>query len=244
MDSLYIVIPAYNESDNIDTLVEDWYPVIESHNGGGESRLVIVNDGSKDDTYKKLLALAETRPYLVPLTKENGGHGPALIFGYRYAISCGADYVFQTDSDGQTLSSEFEGFWERRNRYDAVIGKRPAREDGAGRAFVEKTLCVLLRLIFRVALPDSNAPYRLMKRELLEKYIGRFEDDYNLPNVMLTTYFACYHAKMIFVPITFRPRQGGKNSINVRKIVKIGFAAIGDFNRFRKEIDKDRKHRA
>ena len=54
------------------------------------------------------------------------------------------------------------------------------RGDGKDRAFVEETLCFLLRVIFRVALPDANAPYRLMKRELLEKYVGRFEDDYNV----------------------------------------------------------------
>ena len=243
MDSLYIVAPAYNESDNIEKFVNDWYPVVEAHSGDGNSRLVIINDGSKDDTYEKLLSLAETRPYLVPLSKPNGGHGPTLIYGYRYAIEQGADYIFQTDSDGQTVPSEFENFWEKRNKYDAVIGKRPVRGDGKDRAIVEETLCFLLRVIFRVALPDANAPYRLMKRELLEKYVGRFEDDYNLPNVMLTTFFACYHEKMIFLPITFLPRQHGTNSINVKNIVRIGWNSLSDFNRFRREIDRDRRNR-
>ncbi|MDO4804570.1 MAG: glycosyltransferase family 2 protein [Lachnospiraceae bacterium] len=240
MDSLYIVVPAYNESENIEALVNDWYPIIESHDGVGESRLVIVNDGSRDDTYEKLLELAKTRPLLTPLTKPNGGHGPTLIYGYKYAIDKGADYIFQTDSDRQTLPSEFESFWKRRKKYDAVIGKRIKREDGRNRAFVEKTLCFILRMIFRVALPDANAPYRLMKRELLNKYIVRFEDDYNLPNVMLTTFFAAYHENFVFLPITFRPRQGGKNSINVKKIVAIGMKAVGDFWRFKAEIDRDR----
>ena len=95
--------------------------MIESHNTDGKSRLVIINDGSKDDTYEKLLSLAESRPYLIPLTKPNGGHGPTVIYGYRYAIEQGADYIFQTDSDGQTVPSEFEGFWEKRKKYDAVI---------------------------------------------------------------------------------------------------------------------------
>ena len=152
------------------------------------------------------------------------------------------DFTFP-DSDGQTVPSEFEGFWEKRKKYDAVIGKRPVRGDGQDRAFVEHTLCFLLRMIFRVALPDANAPYRLMKRELLARYIGRFDDDYNLPNVMFTTFFACYHEKMIFLPITFKPRQHGTNSVNIKKIVKIGWNSLGDFNRFRKVIDRDRKNR-
>ena len=61
---LYIVIPAYNEEENIEQCVNDWYPVVESHDGEGSSRLVIVNDGSKDRTYEKLQELAKTRPLL------------------------------------------------------------------------------------------------------------------------------------------------------------------------------------
>ena len=82
---LYIVIPAYNEEENIEQCVNDWYPVVESHDGEGSSRLVIVNDGSKDRTYEKLQALAETRPLLTPLNKVNGGHGSAVLYGYQYA---------------------------------------------------------------------------------------------------------------------------------------------------------------
>ena len=52
MDTLYIVIPAYNESENIKRTIEEWCPVVEKHNGGGASRLVIINDGSRDDTYE------------------------------------------------------------------------------------------------------------------------------------------------------------------------------------------------
>lgn len=45
---LFVVIPAYNEEQNIERCVNDWYPVVERHNEDGESRLVIINDGSKD----------------------------------------------------------------------------------------------------------------------------------------------------------------------------------------------------
>ena len=48
-DSLYIIMPAYNEEKNIGSVIEQWYPVVEKI--GGESRLVILNDGSRDGTY-------------------------------------------------------------------------------------------------------------------------------------------------------------------------------------------------
>ena len=60
MDILYMIVPAYNESENIEKLIDDWYPVVERHNGDGKSRLVVINDGSKDNTYEILQKCAET----------------------------------------------------------------------------------------------------------------------------------------------------------------------------------------
>lgn len=237
MDKLYIVVPAYNESENIRKLVDDWYPVIEKHDNNGESRLIIINDGSKDDTYEILQELAETRPLLKPLTKSNGGHGPTVLYGYQYAIEHKADYIFQTDSDGQTDPEEFELFWILRNQYDASIGNRSDRQDGFSRKFVEATLLLIIRYMFGVKIPDSNAPFRLMKRELVERYIHKMPENFNLPNVMLTTYFVYFHEKVKFLPITFKPRQGGTNSINIKKIVKIGWQALGDFRILKKHIN-------
>ena len=64
MEKLYIIIPAYNEEENIESLIKDWYPVIEKYNGNGESRLVIINDGSKDNTYEILKIYDKKSPYL------------------------------------------------------------------------------------------------------------------------------------------------------------------------------------
>ena len=52
MDRLYIVIPAYNEEENIEQVIRDWHPVVERHSAEGTSRLVVIEDGSKDGTYK------------------------------------------------------------------------------------------------------------------------------------------------------------------------------------------------
>lgn len=237
MDKLYIIVPAYNEAENIKKLIDDWYPIVEKYNANGESRLVIVNDGSKDNTYDICCRYAENKPLLKPLTKQNGGHGPTLLFGYRYALENNADYIFQTDSDGQTDPNEFKQFWNLRNEYDAIIGSRSAREDGVSRKFVEKTLLFILKITFGVRIPDSNAPFRLMKRQLIEKYIDKMPTDFNLPNVMFTTYFSYFHEKIKFIEISFKPRQGGVNSINIKKIVKIGWKALGDFKYLKKHID-------
>ena len=212
------------------------YPVIESHNTDGKSRLVIINDGSKDDTYEKLLSLAESRPYLIPLTKPNGGHGPTVIYGYRYAIEQGADYIFQTDSDGQTSPVEFENFWNHRDRFEAIFGMRPERGDGPVRALIEKVLCLICRVIFGVRIPDANAPYRLMAADYLRRYLRRLPKDYNLPNVMLTVFGAYDRRNITFLPISFQDRRRGVNSLNLRKITGTGFAAIHDFMKCRRRM--------
>lgn len=236
MEKLYIIIPAYNEQDNLKALIKDWYPIIEQHSADNSSRLVIINDGSKDNTYVVLKDLAKSRPMMEVLTKENGGHGDTLLFGYRYAIENGADYIFQTDSDGQTSPSEFESFWNNRQEYDAVFGDRTKREDGKSRAFVERVLCIILKMVFGVKIPDSNAPFRLMRSSYVDKYIRMLPEHYNLPNVMLTTLGTYYNEKILFLPITFKNRQGGKNSINIRKIVSIGMKALKDFRDIRKKL--------
>lgn len=234
---LYIVIPAYNESENIVQCINDWYPIVKRHSGNGNSRLVIINDGSKDNTFEVMKSKADEFPLFQPLTKENGGHGHTVLFGYKYAIDHGADYIFQTDSDGQTNPAEFEAFWDAADDYDAVLGNRKVRGDGKDRKFVENVVCTLLRLIFGVKVEDANAPFRLMKADLVKKYIGKLPEDFNLPNIMLTTYFVYFNEKVKFIPITFKPRQGGTNSINIKKIIKIGWKAVGDFRKLRKEIN-------
>jgi len=235
-DTLYIVMPAYNEEENIKTTLDSWYPIIETHNTDGSSRLVVVNDGSKDNTYQMMQEYAETHPLFVPLTKPNGGHGPTVIYAYDYAVKQGADWIFQTDSDGQTDPAEFDAFWNDRNDYDALFGNRTERGDGQSRAFVEKVVCMLVRHFFGVKVPDANAPFRLMKAEKVKQYLTKLKPDYNLPNIMMTTYFVYYKNKVDFRPITFKPREKGTNSINVKKIVKIGQAALKDFRELKKTL--------
>ena len=227
MEKLYIVIPAYNEQDNIEEVVKDWYPIVEQR--GEESKLVIIDDGSKDATYEKLVELAKQRPQLEPLHKENGGHGATILYGYRYALKKGADYIFQTDSDGQTLPSEFETFWKLRKKYDMVIGNRKTRQDGFSRIFVTKVLKLVCLCCFHVNVQDANTPFRLMKAESLKKEIHLIPKDYNLSNVIISVLFLKKGYRVKYLPITFRPRQGGVNSINMKKIVKIGKQALKDF---------------
>ena len=236
MDSLYIVMPAYNEEANIKAVVEQWYPVLSGK--GEESRLVIADSGSSDKTHEILESLKDEYPKLEILNDTDRYHGPKVIALYDYAVKNGIDYVFQTDSDGQTNPDEFEAFWELRKQYDGIFGHRNVRGDGKSRAFVERVVCFLLKMYFGVKVPDANAPFRLMKVDTVKKHLYKLPSDYNLPNIMMTTYFVFYEEKNIFRTITFKPRQAGVNSINIPRIIKIGWKALKDFRKFKKGMKK------
>ena len=237
MDSLYLVMPAYNEEANIEEVVRAWYPAVADK--GEDSRMVIADSGSSDGTHGKLEALQKEFPKLEILSNTGKQHGPKVIALYKYAIERGADYIFQTDSDGQTNPAEFASFWKLRERYAGIFGFRKERGDGKIRAFVERVVCLLLGLYFHVSVPDANAPFRLMRAEVVAKYLPRMAADYNLPNIMLTTFFSYYGERIRFRKISFKPRQAGVNSVNVRKIIGIGIKALGDFHRFKKAMLAD-----
>ena len=235
-ESIYVVMPAYNEEENIKRTVEDWYPILSF--GNKDSRLVIADSGSSDKTHEILENLKKKYPQLETVTECEKQHGPKVIYLYNYAIKNKADWIFQTDSDGQTNPKEFEGFWNERDKYDILLGNRTVRGDGKQRAFVEKTVCRLVKHYFKVKVPDANAPFRLMKSSIVKKYIKKLPFDYNLPNIILTAYFVHNKEKVTFKEISFKPRQGGVNSINVKKIVKIGWKALSDFRHFKKDMLK------
>jgi len=234
MEKLYIVIPAYNEEVMIETVIQQWHPVVAGI--GPESRLVIIDDGSKDRTYQIIKNCMEKYPQLIALTKKNGGHGPTVRFGYEFAIEEGADYIFQTDSDGQTLPEEFPAFWEKRRDAAMIIGHRNSRQDGFSRVIVTKVLKAVIWMAFHVNVTDANTPFRLINTEVLKQYMHLIPEDYNLSNVLVSVIFIKKKQDVVFLPITFRPRQGGTNSINIPKIIKLGKKALGDFYRLNKTI--------
>lgn len=117
-----------------------------------------------------------------------------------------------------------------------VIGNRNNRQDGFLRILVSRVLRLILFLIFHVRVTDANTPYRLMNANTLKKYIDLIPKDYNLTNVIISVIFIKKELRVKYLPITFLPRQGGVNSINLPKIVKIGIKALDDFKAINKKL--------
>ena len=75
-DTLYVVMPAYNEAENIKKVVSDWYEVLSV--ASDDSRLVVADVGSTDETHEILLSMKSEFPKLVTLETEYKEHGPKL----------------------------------------------------------------------------------------------------------------------------------------------------------------------
>lgn len=235
-------MPAYNEAANIAETVRQWYPVVERINSeeGCEAVLAIADDGSRDRTLEVMEQMKRGGGYefFEPLTKANGGHGQTVLHLYRYALSNGADYVFQTDSDGQTDPAEFWPMFEHRHEYDFQIGYRKGRQDGLSRVFVTKTLRLVVWLMFHEWVTDANTPFRLMRGDRLSAIMAVIPQDYFLCNVAISAIAVKWNYRIKFHEITFRPRQGGVNSINMKRIFKIGWKALGDFRKINQNLNR------
>lgn len=111
MESLYIVMPAYNEQDNIRNVVEQWYPIVDRI--GSNSRLVVADSGSTDDTHKVLEKLKNEKPRLEILSNTGKQHGPKVIALYKYAIGNGRIMYFKLIPMGRQTRRNFMTFGRR-----------------------------------------------------------------------------------------------------------------------------------
>src|ERR1044072_7538365 len=99
---LVIVMPTYNEEAVIEEVFMAWKELLDKYFPQQNTKILIVNDGSKDRTGQILDELAVKYPILEVVHQVNGGHGAAVVKGYTEAINkFSPSYIFQTDSDDQ-----------------------------------------------------------------------------------------------------------------------------------------------
>ncbi|MCF3652091.1 glycosyltransferase family 2 protein [Synoicihabitans lomoniglobus] len=227
---LAIVIPVYNESANIVALLQEWREVLDPLDI--DYRILAFNDGSRDDTGRILDEATNTLDRLEVVHKPNTGHGRTCRFGYDRAVSLGFAWILQIDSDGQCDPAYFKEIWNKRVSADCVFGLRVTRDDGWRRALISRLLRFSTFILTGRDLRDANVPYRLMRADVLQRALKRVPANFDIQNVALT--LALKRERFVtwsYVPIRFRDRQGGTNSINVAKILKMGWDMLASLHR-------------
>jgi dolichol-phosphate mannosyltransferase len=183
---LAIVIPVYNEEQRLPVLLEDWQPLFR--NSGVPYKLILIDDGSKDNSLGLLQRLAADDPSLEVHTQPNAGHGPAILKGYRLAAA-EADWVFQIDSDHQLETDAFPQLWAQRAGYDLLLGQRREKNASPGRRWISRLSKWSVRWFFGPAVRDVNSPYRLMRSECLLAALEKIPANSFAPNVLITSWF-------------------------------------------------------
>ena len=220
------VIPVYNEAECLDEFLSEWLPVVDRHLG----KMILINDGSKDQTPEILNRWAGEYPHLIEVIhKENEGHGPSVLRGLKRAMELEASWIFQTDSDLQFPARHFDEFIKRKDEADYVIGYRLRRKDPLMRLLISRTLMLINLVFFKIYIRDINCPYRLISKEHLKSLINLVPSDCLIPNIHLVILARKLNLKVISLPIGHRARSTGQTilvSFNLLKFVVRSFLGL------------------
>lgn len=233
-----IVMPAYNEGEVIASVVEKWTGLLKKGFQDSDNPiLIVVNDGSKDNTGEILQTLSAQNPLLVAVNQPNGGHGNAVVNAYRKALELGAEYVFQTDSDDQFETDDFFKLWEKRQESDFILGYRKQRFDAPIRLIITRILKASVYLFLGAPIEDSNIPFRLIKGSFLQKLMDNLPVPTPFaPNIFLAVMAKRSGQKLFSIPIAHKDRQTGEVSIKKMKLLKVCWQSFKELLAFRRNL--------
>lgn len=208
-----IIIPAYNESANIEKTIQ----AIQEK--APEFDYVIINDCSTDNTKN----ICEDNHYNIVNLPINLGIGGAVQTGYRYAYREGYDVAVQVDGDGQHdpafLNEMAEYLTE--NDLDMVIGSRFINKEGfqssGTRRLGIKYFTVLIRMMTGAKITDPTSGLRMANREVIKRFAYDYPKDYPEPESVVA--ILREKRKVKEIPVIMKAREGGVSSISPKKSI-------------------------
>jgi len=176
---VYFVIPCYNEAEMLPYTIEKMSQKFDSllKNGfiSNESKIVFVDDGSKDNTWHLIKEAAKDKMFVGVKLSRNCGHQNALMAGMSYALKF-CDCVITLDADLQDDINVIDEFIKKfEEGYDIVYGVRSNRKtDTFFKRFTAQSFYKLMR-VFGVEIVYNHADYRLLSKKALE-FLMQFEE--------------------------------------------------------------------
>jgi glycosyltransferase involved in cell wall biosynthesis len=164
--SLSVILPAYNEAQVIASTVSTVQSVLDGWKVDFE--IIVVNDGSTDQTGAILAALAATDPRIRFVTHTvNQGYGAALVSGFAAATR---GLTFFMDADGQFDIRDLRTFFLFIDRYDAVIGYRMDRQDSWVRKLNAWGWKLLIGWVLGIYVRDVDCAFKLLHSDFLRQH--------------------------------------------------------------------------
>lgn len=233
---LGVVIPVYNEAECIAEVISSWDTFLTNYLGDNYVMLLI-NDGSKDNTPAILDSLKPQHKNLRVLHQPNGGHGNAVLNGYHKILEFNTEWVFQVDSDNQFLPEDFPKLWEKRDKSKFLLGYRKVRYDDFNRLIITRIVRVLNFLLFRCFIPDANVPYRLIKTDYLRGLLSVLPANPFAPNIFLSVLAKRDGNDLQNIPVTHKERETGQVSIIKLKLLKVCMRSARELANFSMSIN-------
>lgn len=202
---LLIVIPAYNEEENIENVVT----FIQSKYS--QYDYVVVNDGSRDRTAD----ICRQNGYELLNLPVNLGLAGAFQAGLKYAYVKGYSYAIQFDADGQHRPEFIEPMLERiKQGYDIVIGSRfvNIKKGNSLRMIGSKMITVAIKMTTGARVSDPTSGMRMFSREMIKEFAQNL--NYG-PEPDTVSYLLKNGAKVSEVPVHMEERQAGESYLNL-----------------------------
>ena len=221
MPGAWLVLPTYNEADNIEAIVRAALPQLAST--GMEHRVLVVDDSSPDGTGQIADRLADELEAVEVLHRgHKEGIGPAYLAGFRHALAAGAELLLEMDSDFSHDPADLPRLIAAAADADLVLGSRYV--DGGGvtdwgraRRLISRGGSVYAKLVLRIPVNDLTGGFKCFRRDVLEALDlgGVGTDGYGFQIEM--TYRAIRAGfRVKEVPILFRERRVGASKMSAR----------------------------
>lgn len=211
MNNTLLIIPAYNEAENIERVVDN---LIENY---PQFDYVVINDGSRDDTRKILY----NRGYNYLDLPVNTGLAGAFRCGVRYANAKGYDYVVQFDGDGQHRPESVDKMLTKMQETDAdiVIGSRfcEQKKDHSARMMGSRLITSLIRMRTHQTITDPTSGLRMYNKRMI-KLVG-YDVAYT-PEPDTLAYLIGCGAKVEEVQVEMDERMFGTSYLNLWNSIK------------------------
>ena len=209
---LTIIIPAYNEAASLPQLIHELLPFAQLKN----FKVIIVNDGSKDDT-RAVLERSTTLSENISIInhKVNRGYGGALKSGINKART---QYCITIDADGQHSLSDIDRLLNTitETNADLVVGSRKGNsESGYYREFGKTILRWVAKLLMPLKIYDINSGIKIYNTKLAQRYIQICPDSMAFSDVITLTFV--YQRNLVLeIPVKINQRKAGKSTIGMR----------------------------
>ena len=216
MPYLSVIIPAYNEENNIEGALQDVLSDVAAV--VPDLEVIVVNDGSRDRTAELAGEIARRDDRVRVVTQTNRGHGPALVHGLAEAKG---EWLLLIDSDRQVSLKDFARHWVMTADHDAVLGLRRPRRDPLHRLLISFAMRLLLRARLGVNAGDAGAPYKLVKRQVWQDACKMMRESCWIPSVLLAAHaLQCRDIVAQEVAVEHRPRSHGPSTLNLGRLTR------------------------